>query len=41
MAHTVRVPDPVWKEIKRVAERYDYSYGEAVRHMIREGDYDV
>jgi len=41
VAKTVKVPDPLYTELERVAQRYDYSKKEAIRHMVREGGYDV
>jgi len=38
----VRLPDSVYEEAERVKAEYDYpSIGEAVRHMCRDGGYDV
>lgn len=38
----VRVPKPVYEQAKTVQEDYEYpSIGEAIRHMCKEGGYDV
>ncbi|WP_233274383.1 ribbon-helix-helix domain-containing protein [Natrinema thermotolerans] len=42
MTKSVKVPDPVHERAKEIKETHDYaSLGEAVRHMCREGGYDV
>lgn len=42
MSKGVRLPTPVYEKAKEVQEMHDYaSLGEAVRHMCREGGYDV
>lgn len=43
MASTqTRVPDKVREKAEDVQEEYDYpSLGEAIRHMCKEGGYDV
>ena len=42
MTHSVRVPDPVHEKAQEIKEMHDYAnLGEAIRHMCREGDYDV
>ena len=39
--HT-RIPNPVYNEAKKVQHEHDYAtIGEAIRHMVREGGYDV
>lgn len=41
VAKAIKVPESVYAEAERLAERYDYSRKEAVRHMCREGGFDV
>jgi hypothetical protein len=42
MAHRPRVSDRLYEEADRVREEYDLrGIGEALRHMAREGGYDV
>lgn len=42
MARRPVIPDSVCREAEKVKEEYEYgSLGEAIRHMVREGDYDV
>lgn len=42
MTKGVKVPDPVHAKAKEIKEMHDYaSLGEAIRHMCREGGYDV
>jgi hypothetical protein len=42
MTHGVKVPDTVHEKAKEVQEIHDYAtLGEAIRHMCREGGYDV
>lgn len=42
MSKPMKVPDPVHEKAKEIKELHDYaSLGEAVRHMCREGGYDV
>jgi len=41
VARTVKVPESVYSEAERLRKRYDYSMKEAIRHMVREGGYDV
>jgi hypothetical protein len=42
MTNGVRVPEPVYEKAEEVKEIHDYaSLGEAIRHMCREGGYDV
>lgn len=42
MSTSVRVPDPVHETAVEIKELHDYaSIGEAIRHMCREGGYDV
>lgn len=42
MSEAVRVPDPVHEKAKEIKDMHDYStLGEAIRHMCREGGYDV
>lgn len=41
MAKSVGVPDPVYQRAQDVAEEHDYNLKEAIRHMCREGGYDV
>ena len=42
MSTAVKVPDPVHDKAEEIKEMHDYAtLGEAVRHMCREGGYDV
>jgi hypothetical protein len=41
VAKSVKAPDPVYAEIERIAQEYDYTKKEALRHMVREAGYDV
>jgi hypothetical protein len=42
MAHRPRISDRLYSEAERVKEEYDLSgVGDALRHMAREGGYDV
>jgi len=42
MPTTVRIPDPVKEQADELVESRDFqSIGEAVRHMCREGGYNV
>lgn len=42
MSKAVKVPDPVHETATDIKEMHDYaSLGEAIRHMCREGGYDV
>lgn len=42
MTKSVKVPDLVHEMAQEVEEEYDYAtLGEAIRHMCRNGDYDV
>lgn len=42
MTKPMKVPDPVHEKATEIKELHDYaSLGEAVRHMCREGGYDV
>ena len=42
MSQGVKVPVPVYEKAKELKEMHDYaSIGEAIRHMCREGGYDV
>lgn len=42
MTQGVKVPDPVYEQANGIKEMHDYaSLGEAIRHMCREGGYDV
>lgn len=42
MTRNVRVPDTVHETAQEIQELHDYAtLGEAIRHMCREGGYDV
>lgn len=42
MSKSVRVPEPVHEQAHEIKELHDYAtLGEAIRHMCREGGYDV
>jgi len=42
MVKTVRVPDTVADQADELQEEFDYqTKGEAIRHMCREGEWDV
>lgn len=42
MARRPRVPDSVCERAETIKDEYEYgSIGEAIRHMCREGGYDV
>jgi len=38
MGRVVRVPDPVYGSIERIAEREDMSYGEVIRRWKEKAD---
>jgi metal-responsive CopG/Arc/MetJ family transcriptional regulator len=42
MTTQARLPENVYEAAEEVRDEYDYpSVGEAIRHMVREGGYDV
>jgi hypothetical protein len=42
MGHRPRIPKSVYEQAEEVKDEYDYpSIGEAIRHMCKEGGYDV
>jgi len=41
VAKTAKIPETVYREAESVKQRYDYTMKEAIRHMVREGGYDV
>ena len=42
MTQSVRIPDPVHEKAEEIKDIHDYaSLGEAIRHMCREGGYDL
>lgn len=42
MTQGVRIPDTIYEKAHEIKDLHDYAtLGEAIRHMCREGGYDV